>query len=159
MIDLARGITVSATLFHSNRIPQASMGRELKGATLGVIGHGAIGREVVRLGKAFGMNVIVNDPYSKDIQSKSLEELLQRSDFVVPLAVATEETENLIGAKALSLMKKDAFLVNASRGNLVDEAALAKALDEGRIAGCAMDVGRAPDQMPTPTLAARPDVI
>jgi D-3-phosphoglycerate dehydrogenase len=56
-------------------------------------------------------------------------------------------------------MKKDACLINVSRGNLVDEAALEAALDSGRLAGCAMDVGRAPDQMPTPRLAARPDVI
>jgi len=77
----------------------------------------------------------------------------------VPLAVATPETENLIGEKQLAMMKKTACLVNASRGNLVDEAALARALDAGRIAGCALDVGRDPDQMPTPALAARPDVI
>lgn len=159
MIDLSRGITASAAVYRSNKIPKASMGRELKGATLGVIGHGQIGREVVRLGKAFGMDVLVNDPYSKDIQSTELNELIRQSDYVVPLAVATPETENLISEKALSLMKQGAFLINASRGNLVDEAALVRALDEGRIAGCAMDVGRAPDQMPTPALAARADVI
>ena len=56
-------------------------------------------------------------------------------------------------------MKREAFFINVSRGNLVDEAALARALDSGRIAGCAIDVGRAPDQMPTPALAARADVI
>jgi len=159
MIDLARGVTASVSSYRAGKVPQARMGRELKGATLGVIGYGQIGREVVRLGKAFGMNVLVNDPYSKEIQNTGLEQLLKKSDYVVPLAVATPETENLIGEKALSLMRKDAFLINASRGNLVDEAALARALEEGRIAGCAMDVGRAPDQMPTPALAARPDVI
>ena len=78
---------------------------------------------------------------------------------MLPLAVATEETENLIGAAQLRLMRPDAFLVNLSRGNLVDEAALAAALDEKRIAGAALDVGRAPDQMPSPHLAARADVV
>jgi D-3-phosphoglycerate dehydrogenase len=101
--------------------------------------------------------VLINDP--QRIEQVPLDELLAQSDYVVPLAVATPETENLIGARAFSLMKRDACLINVSRGNLVDEQALAAALNEGRIAGCAMDVGRAPDQMPTPRLAARPDVI
>jgi D-3-phosphoglycerate dehydrogenase len=78
---------------------------------------------------------------------------------VVCLAIANEETENLMDGAAFARMKPDAFFVNMSRGNLVDEAALAKALTEGRIAGAAMDVGRAPDQMPSPELARLPNVI
>ena len=159
MVDLARGITRSASLYHENKIPQASTGRELKGSTLGVIGYGAIGKEVTRIGKALGMRVLVNDPYVKGIEQVPFDELLRESDFVVPLAVATAETENLIGKNAFSTMKRGAYLINVSRGNLVDEAALEAALDSGRLAGCAMDVGRAPDQMPAPRLAARPDVI
>jgi len=159
MIDLSRGISSSSSVFHSGKIPQATMGRELKGSTLGVIGYGQIGREVVRLGRAFGMTVLINDPYAKEIASTNLEELLKQSDYVVPLAVATDETENLIGERQLGMMKKTAYLVNASRGNLVDEAALARALDAGRLGGCALDVGRAPDQMPTPAIAARADVV
>jgi D-3-phosphoglycerate dehydrogenase len=104
------------------------------------------------------MRVLINDPYQR-VEQVSLDELLAQSDFVVPLAVATPETENLLGARAFSLMKRDAYLINVSRGNLLDEQALEAALNAGRIAGCAMDVGRAPDQMPTPALAARPDVI
>jgi D-3-phosphoglycerate dehydrogenase len=77
----------------------------------------------------------------------------------VCLAVANEATENLVDAAAFALMKPSAYFINLSRGNLVDEAALARALDEGKIAGAAMDVGRAPDQMPSPALAARADVI
>jgi D-3-phosphoglycerate dehydrogenase len=134
------------------------MGRELKGATLGVIGYGAIGREVVRIGKALGMRVLVNDPYKK-LKQVPLHRLLAQSDYVVPLAVATAETENLMDARAFSKMKRGACFINVSRGNLVDEQALEAALESGRLAGCAMDVGRAPDQMPTPRLAARPDVI
>ncbi|HYG56322.1 MAG TPA: hydroxyacid dehydrogenase [Burkholderiales bacterium] len=159
MIDLSRRITEYSSSYRSSVVPTAQMGRELKGATLGVIGYGAIGREVVRLGRAFGMRVLVHDPYVKDIEQTSFEELLAQSDYVVPLAVATPETENLMNRKAFETMKKGAMFINVSRGNLVDEAALEAALDSGRLGGCAMDVGRAPDQMPTPRLAARPDVI
>ena len=159
MIDLARGVIPATHLYHHNRVPPARMGRELKGSTIGVIGYGQIGREVVRLAKAFGMNVLVNDPYAADVKSVPLEKLLAESDFVVPLAVATEETENLINEKTIRIMKRGTFLINVSRGNLVDEQALEAALKSGHLGGCAMDVGRAPDQMPMLPLAARPDVI
>jgi len=112
----------------------------------------------VRIGRALGMRVLVHDPYQA-VEQVALEELLAQADYVVPLAVATAETENLIGARAFSLMKRGAYLINVSRGNLVDEQALEAALDSGKLAGCAMDVGRAADQMPTPRLAARADVI
>ena len=158
LVDLARGITRSSIDYRTGNVPPARIGRELRGSTLGVIGYGAIGKEVVRIGKALGMRVLINDPYQR-VEQVSLDELLAQSDFVVPLAVATPETENLLGARAFSLMKRDAYLINVSRGNLLDEQALEAALNAGRIAGCAMDVGRAPDQMPTPALAARPDVI
>jgi D-3-phosphoglycerate dehydrogenase len=159
MIDLARGVNPATHLYHHNRVPPARMGRELKGSTIGVIGYGAIGREVVRLAKAFGMRVLINDPYVKDVEQVSVEQLLSQSDFVVPLATATEETENLINEKTIKIMKRGAFLINVSRGNLVDEQALEAALKSGHLGGCAMDVGRAPDQMPMLPLAARPDVI
>jgi len=158
VIDLSRGITRSSAEYHAGRVPIAQMGRELKGATLGVIGYGQIGKEVVRIGRAFGMRVLIHDPYKK-VAQVPLQRLLAQSDYVVPLAIATAETENLIGPKALKAMKRGAYLVNVSRGNLVDEQALEAALDSGHLAGCGMDVGRAPDQMPTPRLAARPDVI
>ena len=89
----------------------------------------------------------------------SAEALLGEADFVVCLAVATPETENLMDAAAFARMRHEAFFINLSRGNLVDEAALAEALDAGRIAGAAMDVGRAPDQMPSAELAKLPNVI
>jgi len=159
MIDLSRRVTSHAVSYHAGRIPQAVMGRELRGSTLGVIGYGAIGRELVRVAEALGMRVLVCDPYVSGTKMVSMEKLLAGSDYVVPLAVATAETENLMNDAAFAAMKDGAFFINVSRGNLVDEAALARALDSGRIAGCALDVGRAPDQMPTPALAARPDVI
>lgn len=159
LVDLSRGISRAAAEYRAGRVPQAAMGRELRGSTIGIIGYGAIGRELARVAKAFGMRVLVNDPYVKDVEQASLDALLVQSDYVVPLAVATPETENLMNDAAFAKMKPGAFFINVSRGNLVDEAALARALDSGRIAGCALDVGRAPDQMPTPVLAARPDVI
>jgi len=159
MVDLSRGITRSTIEYRSGRVPQATTGRELKGSTLGVIGYGAIGREVARVATALGMRVLINDPYVKDVEQTAVDDLLRESDYVVPLAVATPETENLMNASAFAKMKRGACFINVSRGNLVDEAALEAALDSGQIAACAMDVGRAPDQMPTPRLAARPDVI
>ena len=159
LVDLSRSITRSSAAYRAGRVPPAAMGRELHGATLGIIGYGANGKEVSRIGKALGMRVLVNDPYVKDVEQSSFDTLLRESDFVVPIAVATEETENLMNAVAFGKMKKRAYFINVSRGNLVDEAALEAALDSGRLGGCAMDVGRAPDQMPTPRLAARPDVI
>jgi len=159
MVDLSRGITRSTIEYRSGRVPQATTGRELKGSTLGVIGYGAIGREVARVATALGMRVLINDPYVKDVEQTAVDDLLRESDYVVPLAVATPETENLMNASAFAKMKRGACFINVSRGNLVDEAALEAALDSGQLAGCAMDVGRAPDQMPTPRLAARPDVI
>ena len=159
MIDLSRRVTAHAVSYHAGQGPEAVMGRELRGSTLGVIGYGAIGRELVRVARALGMRVLISDPYVKDIEQAPMAELLAQSDFVVPLAVATAETENLMGEAQFTQMKRGAFFINVSRGNLVDEAALERALDSGRIAGCALDVGRAPDQMPTPALAARADVI
>ena len=163
MIDLGRNISPSTFEFRAGRRPPAPMGRQLDGSTLGIIGYGAIGRYLAELGIALGMQVLVSDPYVNiargDVRQLPLGDLLPEADFVVCLAVATEETENLIDAKALARMKRSAYFINLSRGNLVDETALTMALDAGLIAGAAMDVGRAPDQMPSPRLAARHDVI
>ena len=139
------------------------MGRQLKGATLGIIGYGIIGEYLAKLGLALGMKVLVSDPYKKvaepGVAQASLEDLLARADFVVCLAIANEATENLMNAAAFARMRPSAFFINLSRGNLVDEAALARALDEKRIAGAALDVGRAQDQKPSLDLAKRADVI
>lgn len=163
MVDLARGVSASALSYRRGAVPVPGTGRQLAGSTLGVIGYGAIGRRLAMTGVALGMRVLVCDPYVKadepGVEQVALEPLLHGADFVVPLAAATAETENLIGEAQFAQMKPGAFFINVSRGNLVDEAALARALDSGRIGGCALDVGRAPDQMPTPALAARADVI
>jgi len=94
-----------------------------------------------------------------DLPNVDLPTLLGKSDHVVCLAIANEETENLINAGAFARMKRDAVFINVSRGNLVDEAALAAAISERRIAGAAIDVGRAADQMPTPAIAKLVGVI
>lgn len=163
MIDLGRRISAATEAYHAGAVPLAMMGRQLRGSTLGVIGYGQIGRYVCELGKAFGMRMLVSDPYAKistpGLTACSLPDLLAASDFVVCLAMATDETENLMNAQTFAQMKAGAFFINAARGNLVDEAALEQALDQGIIAGCAMDVGRAPDQMPTPALARHPKVV
>ena len=89
----------------------------------------------------------------------TLDELLERSDYVVPLVIYTPENTNMLGDKQLRRMKKTAWLVNCSRGDIVDEAALEKVLQEKAIAGFATDVGMATDQMPSPHLAKRRDAL
>ena len=163
MIDLGRSISYAARAYHRGEVPEARMGVELRGSTLGIVGFGQIARTLAPIARVMGMRVLINDPFAKfdatDGQAASFAEVMAQSDFVVPLAVATPETENLVNAAAFAAMKPTAFFVNASRGNLVDEGALLNALNCGVIAGCAMDVGRATDQMPMPALAAHPRVI
>ncbi|MCA0317207.1 MAG: hydroxyacid dehydrogenase [Proteobacteria bacterium] len=163
MIDLARHVSASVGHYRAGGEPMAAMGRQLQGSTIGIIGYGAIGVRMGELARAFGMTVLVTDPYKAvdeaGIRQVPFETLLAESDFVVCLVVATEATENLMDARAFARMKPSAFFVNLSRGNLVDEAALQEALDAKRIAGAAMDVGRAPDQKPSLFLASRNDVV
>src|SRR5262245_4539967 len=163
MISIARKIPDMVAAYRKGEAPHAVMGRQLNGSVAGIIGYGPLGRNVAELLVAFGMTVLVNDPYVRvdraGIEQVSLDEIVRRADFVLPLAVATEETENLVGEAQLRAMQPTAYLVNLSRGNLVDEAALQRALDERWIAGAALDVGRAPDQMPSPHLAHRHDVM
>ena len=163
MLDLARDVTSSTIVFNSGGIPPSNMGRQLNGSTAGIIGYGAVGSYLAEKLVALGMRVLINDPYvtanDEKIEQVDFETVLGEADFVLPLAAATEETENLIDARAFSLMKPDAYFVNVSRGNLVDESALAAALQEKRIAKVAMDVGRAADQRPSPRLAELPGVV
>jgi D-3-phosphoglycerate dehydrogenase / 2-oxoglutarate reductase len=163
MVDLARHVSASVLDYRAGREPEPRMGRQLKGSVLGIIGYGVIAQHLAPIAVALGMEVLVADPYKTvadaGVRQVAFEELLQSADFVVCLAVATEETESLMNAGAFGRMKRGAAFINLSRGNLVDEAALEAALDEGRIAGAAMDVGRAQDQKPTLRLARRPDVI
>jgi D-3-phosphoglycerate dehydrogenase len=162
MIDAARGISRANAAYKSGQTAIAAMGTQLEGSVAGLVGYGPLGRRVGELCRALGMQVLVADPYVTEVDGSvihvALGDLLRRSDFVLVLAAATPETENLIDAATLGAMKPSAVLINVARGNLVDESALADALDAGRIAGAAMDVGRAADQMPSLGLAHRPDV-
>lgn len=163
MIDLSRSISAAAACYHAGQAAQPVMGRELRGATLGVIGYGQIARYLCPVAQAFGMQVCVTDPYARvddpGLTPCELPELLRRADYVVCLAPANPQTEAMIDARAFAAMKPGAYFINASRGNLVDEPALREALDSGRLAGAALDVGRAADQMPSPDLARHPRVI
>ena len=163
LVDLNRGISRASAAYQAGEVPVARMGRQLAGTTIGIIGYGAIGRAVAPLAANLGMRVLISDPYvtveNPDFRQVDLPTLLAGSDHVVCLAIANEATENLINAEALSRMRRDAVFINVSRGNLVDEAALAEAILQGRIAAAAIDVGRAPDQMPTPAIAKLKGVI
>ena len=122
-------------------------GFELKDKVLGIVGFGRVGSEVAKRAKALGMRILAYDPYVSPDLMKSLgaepaelEKLLRESDVVSLHARLTDETRHMIGEKELKLMKPTAILVNTSRGELVDEKALIKALKEGWIAGAALDV-------------------
>ena len=134
---------------------------ELAGRTLGIVGHGRIGRGVAAVGRAFGMRVIHHrrqgggDPACVD-----LDTLFRESDVVSLHCPLTPETKGLVDARRLALMKPTAFLVNTARGPLVDEAALAAALNAGQIAGAAVDVlSVEPPPASNPLLTAKNCVI
>jgi D-3-phosphoglycerate dehydrogenase / 2-oxoglutarate reductase len=164
MIDLGRGISRYAEAYHGGRPATPVMGRELRGSTLGIIGLGQIGQYLADLALAFGMRVLATTPRAIDdcagrVRHVPLAVLLAESDFVACLAPANADTENMIDAAAFAAMRRGAFFINAARGELVDDAALLAALDDGHLGGAALDVGRAPDQMPAPALARHPCVI
>lgn len=163
MLDLSRHLSDSALAFRAGRLPGPRMGRELRGAVLGILGFGQIGQRLAELGLALGMRVVVADPNASvadaAIEHRTLDEVLALADHLVCLVPATPATENLMDEARFARMKPGAFFINAARGELVDEGALLRALESGHLAGCALDVGRAPDQMPSPALAAHPRVL
>jgi D-3-phosphoglycerate dehydrogenase len=163
MIDLSRGLSRAAAGYWQGKPPEIAMGRELRGSTLGIVGYGFIGKRLAGMARAMNMKVVVSDPFvsikEEGVEQVAFEQLLSRCDYVVCLAPAVPETANLFNRKAFQAMQPHAFFINASRGELVDEQDLVDALDQHLIAGCALDVGRAQDQMPTPAIAAHPKVI
>ncbi|HYF08064.1 MAG TPA: NAD(P)-dependent oxidoreductase [Acetobacteraceae bacterium] len=164
IVDLARGVTPAVAAYRAGvEAPEGRMGIQLSTATLGIVGYGRIAVRLAEIAIAMGMRVIAADPHVKPadpvIEHRSFEALLPECDFVVCLAISNAETHHLFDAQALARMKRGAYFINLSRGQLVDEAALEAALDSKHLGGAAMDVGMAPDQRPSPRLARRPDVV
>ncbi len=149
IISLARSIPLAdRTLKEGKWIKKKLVGWQLEGKTLGTIGLGKIGERVARIAKALGMKILIREiiPLSpellKELETEvvPLKELLQRSDVITLHVPLTSQTYQMIGAKEFQLMKNGAFLVNTSRGAIVDEKPLLTALKSGKIGGAALDV-------------------
>src|SRR5579863_10645966 len=152
--------TIALMLSMARSIPQASastkagkwekkkfLGSELRGKTIGVIGLGSIGREVVKRAQAFEMRVLAHDPYvtaqlAKDfgIQLVTLHELYKNSDYITVHVSLTPQTDKLLNKEAFARMKKGVRIVNCARGELLDEGALKEAIESGKVAGASLDV-------------------
>ncbi len=163
----ARKVAVYDRLIRAGRweLPPGKPMFRMAGRTLGLVGFGNIARQVALRAAAFGMRVLFADPFVEEgglaIHAKKLgvPELLQESDFVSLHPPLTAQTRKMIGDDALEQMKPTAFLINCSRGPIVDTAALVRALDANRIAGCALDTTD-PEPLPDPhPLRGRENVI
>ncbi|HEY4838235.1 MAG TPA: phosphoglycerate dehydrogenase, partial [Candidatus Acidoferrales bacterium] len=148
LMSVARRIPQHSAAIHAGRWEKSgSQGVELRGKTLGLVGLGRVGNEVARRARAMEMLVLAYDPYVSEsaardagVELSGLNELLERSDFVSLHAALSPATEKLINAEKLSHFKQGAVLVNAARGELVDETALADALRSGKLSGAGLDV-------------------
>ena len=149
MLSLARNVAKANDSLKSGKWDRTKFtGTQLEGKTLGVIGLGRVGLAVAERARAFGMTIVGFDPFltadralERGVESVArLDDLWGRCDFITLHTPLTPETRNLIGAPQLALMKPTARIINCARGGLIDEAALAAALDAGKIAGAAIDV-------------------
>jgi D-3-phosphoglycerate dehydrogenase len=149
MIALARHTQAAHQAVKENRWGEYSkfMGTEMAGKSMGIVGMGNIGARVALRARAFEMALLVYDPYIPESHVTALggtwvalDELLTQADFVTIHCPLNGETRSMIGTAQLALMKPSAFLVNAARGGIIDEAALCAALQERKIAGAALDV-------------------
>jgi phosphoglycerate dehydrogenase-like enzyme len=147
MLELTRHIGYENARLHAGAPWQTTIGRDLEGMTLGVLGLGKLGARTANIAKAFGMKVIA---WSQNLTAEKCREagvdyaakddLFRQSDFISVHVVLSQRTRALIGARELGLMKPTAYLINTSRGPIVDEAALIAALRESKIAGAGLDV-------------------
>jgi D-3-phosphoglycerate dehydrogenase len=166
LLAMARKIPAADAQLRTGQWSRKSfLGRQLYQKTLGVIGCGKIGGEVVRRAQAFGMEILITDPYISQARAEALGanvvplyELLQNSDFVTLHAPKNPDTQGLLGKREFSLMKDGAGLVNCARGDLLDEAALREALLSGKLSGAALDVFAREPEPPT-HLADLPNII
>jgi D-3-phosphoglycerate dehydrogenase len=167
MLAVARRVTEADRSIREGRWERSTLqGVELRGKTLGVIGAGRIGWEVAERCRAFGMRVIVYDPYLALERVDelhpllvSLDRLIETSDIITLHVPLNAETRGMIGTEALSRMKKGAFVINVSRGGVVDEDALARALTEGWIAGAGLDVYEHEPLSPDSPLLQAPNLV
>ena len=143
-----------------------NMGLGLSGRTLGVIGAGGIGKELLRMARVFDLKLLATDPVANDVElgyigarKVDLDTLMRESDFVVVCCLLNEHTRHLIGAEALAKMKPTSYLINVARGPIVDEKALIDVLQKRRIAGAALDVFEQEPVDPANPLLAMDNVI
>jgi D-3-phosphoglycerate dehydrogenase len=171
MLSLARSVPAADASTRSGQWQKDRfVGLELKGKTIGIAGMGRIGRRVGEIAKVLGMSVLGYDiiEISKDVLASigctmvDMDTLFSSSDFITLHVPLSAETRHLVDSRRLSLMRKGAFIINTSRGEVVDEAALSQALAEGRIAGAALDVfeKEPPDRsiLDAPNLIATPHI-
>ena len=142
MFSCARFLSIAGHTMREDKWEKKAYGKgiELGGKTLGIIGYGRIGRALAEMAQALGMKVIAADPFVQAPEIVSQAELLAQADFISLHVPAAKGEPPLINAETLAQMKDGAYLVNTSRGALIDEAALLAALDSGKIAGAALDV-------------------
>jgi phosphoglycerate dehydrogenase-like enzyme len=144
MLALAKQMPIWVAAARAGKEPTSQMrGMELSGKTLGIVGFGRIGKLVTGFARAFGMRVLAYDPYVSSgdtVEFVALDEIFSQSDFVTLHPVLTPETFHLVDAQRLSLMKPTAYLINTSRGGVIDEPALIAALEKGQLAGAGLDV-------------------
>ena len=164
MLALAKGLPRMLASKGRRRWDRFELG-QLRGKTLGIAGYGAIGQEVARLAGAFGMNVLATrrrvGPEAPPwlLPAEQLHRLLRESDFVLLSVPATPETVGMIGPAELAALRPSAYLINISRGSVVDEAALIEALRARQLAGAALDVFRAEPLPPESPLWKMPNVV
>ena len=148
MLGMARAIPQASASTKSGKWEKKKfMGNELRGKTLGILGLGSIGREVLQRARAFEMKVIASDPYVNSqsaadlgVSLVSVDELFAQSDYITLHVALTKETTGMLNDAAFAKMKTGVRIVNCARGEMIDEAALARAIQSGKVAGAALDV-------------------